>query len=196
MIHRSRSTFAQHVVAYGLTLLLVAGCTAGGDAGETAAAGASDPSLSASAEESGGPVDLAAEAGKHNPAGAFVDAPEDFEEQPPPPDSDVRMLCDLNSTYVSGLADLASGDGEMSMSDIALSLNDSIQVWESLVGHYPEVRGDVEQAKRILNLWHQAMAHEEAGDAAAAEKLRDEADEAIRALSDSAFAEDAHCSTS
>lgn len=180
-----------------LVLALAAGCSTGSSLNvESAATGGTGTSQVDSAEPDPGPIDVVAEAGKRNPAGAFEDAPDDFKDQPPPPDSDIRVLCNLNASYISSLIDLASGDEPMSMSEVTLSLNDNIQVWESLVGYFPDTRESVDGAKRVLNLWHQAMAYEDSGDDSAAKELYRQADDEIEAISDASLTKGVDCKAS
>lgn len=139
-------------------------------------------------------ADVTVEVGERNPAGAYVEDEDALAAQPAADASTVGVLCNLNAEYIGGLAALTQEEDGLNTSFVALSLSDHIQVWEMLVGEYPDARDDVDRAKRILNLWHEAMVYEDEGLQAQAEDAYRRAEAEIADLSSvDAVAEEAGC---
>lgn len=139
------------------------------------------------------PIDISDEMGERSPAGAYVDAPDEFDREAVPDQSEVQVLCNLAPQYLTELAELGTGEDGLGMPFVVLSLSDHVQVWENLVVHYPEAKEDVQRAKTVLNLWHQALAYEEAGAGVEAEDLYRKAELEISSMGASDLREEVGC---
>jgi len=153
--------------------------SASGDGGSSSDPATQDPA--GSGDGTAEPADAAEDV--QNPEGAFVEDPDAYADEPEPPASELAVLCNLNPTYLTALAELGANEGGGNLAMAVVALDDDIRLWAPLVGFHPEMREDLDRANRVLDLWYEAMNYQDSGDTASAATSLESADSEIAQVS-------------
>lgn len=112
----------------------------------------------------------------------WADAPEDFDEELDPAESTASMRCNLSSDFLATLADLAEANEGEDLRLAVLALTDHVTVWQTLIGHQPDITADVQVAEDVLALWYAALDDYAEGETAQAQQRLTEARSDIERL--------------
>lgn len=95
----------------------------------------------------------------------------DYPEDPPPADSIVATLCNLNQEYLSSFRTMEDGVPVVddNLRTMLVAFSDYLSYWDSLRPHYPEAVASIDTAQEIYDLWDQAMLDRDNGEAEAAQ---------------------------
>lgn len=97
-------------------------------------------------------------------------------------------LCHLTQGHLELLEEHAVGAGggvdDTNLRLALISLGDLLDVWEGLTWHLPETAEDIGTAQEVYSLWDFALALQESGDPAGAQKQLEAASAAIERLPD------------
>lgn len=165
------------VAACGAVLFLLAACSS--------ADGIATDAVSASAAVTGqDTVETEPTPEVTNDANSTI--PEfEYSDDPPPDEEIVSTLCNLDQEYIRSLR-AESPDGEPVVDDnlqlAVLSMSDNLALWDSLRPHYPEAGEAIDTARRIHDLWYEALLYTDEGDGESASRAMQEADREIANL--------------
>lgn len=162
------------------SILVLGGCTAvGGASGRVGS-----PTPTASNESVPDPNDVPPDTTDYSTDAGDEPKEYEYEDEPPPAESVVATLCNLNQAYFTGLRSVKSGtaivDDKLRTSLVGLS--DLLDYWDSLRSEYPSSAADIETGIAIYEQWDKALLSKENGDEGAAEKAMASAEELIAKL--------------
>lgn len=175
-------------IAAVLSVMLgLTGCTADFGAG----AGNGTPSPAASTASVPDPDDVPPDTTDYSKDAGNEPQAYEYEEEPPPAESVVHTLCNLNQVYFDGLRTVNSGtpivDDKLRRSVVGLT--DLLDYWDTLRTQFPDAVDDIDAGIAIAQKWDEALLSRENGDDAAADKAMASAEKLVAELPKEAAAD-------
>lgn len=108
----------------------------------------------------------------------------DYPDDPPPAESIVATLCNLNQDYIASFRTMEDGVPVVddNLRTMLVAFSDYLSYWDSLRPHYPEAVASIDTAQEIYDLWDQAMLDRDNGDLDAAQSAMLEAEKLLDQL--------------